>query len=48
VLDAQDAGTPAIVRALVDAGAEVRAVFDDEPSLEDVYLKLLTQGAVHA
>jgi ABC-2 type transport system ATP-binding protein len=47
-LAAQDAGTPAIVRALVDAGAEVRAVFDDEPSLEDVYLKLLRPGAATA
>jgi hypothetical protein len=43
VLDAPDAGTPAIVRALVDAGAEIRAVFEDEPALEDVYMKLLSR-----
>jgi ABC-2 type transport system ATP-binding protein len=44
-LDAPDTGAPAMVRALVDAGAEVRAVFDDEPALEDVYLKLLGRAA---
>jgi len=43
VLDAPDADTPAIVRALVDGGAEIRAVFDEEPALEDVYLKLLAR-----
>ena len=43
VLDG-DAETPALVRALVDGGAEVRAVFDEEPALEDVYLKLLSRG----
>jgi len=42
-LDAPDAGTPAIVRALVDAGAEIRSVFEDEPALEDVYMKLLSR-----
>jgi len=45
VLDAPDAGTPAIVRALVDAGAEIRAVFEDQPALEDVYMKLLSRQA---
>ena len=33
--------TPQIVRMLVDAGAGIEAVERDEPSLEDVYLKLL-------
>ena len=35
-------GAPAIVRALVEAGASIRAVFDDQPPLEDVYLRLLS------
>jgi len=33
--------TPHIVRMLVEAGADIEAVERDEPSLEDVYLKLL-------
>jgi len=33
--------TPTIVRVLVEAGADVEAVEREEPSLEDVYLKLL-------
>jgi ABC-2 type transport system ATP-binding protein len=33
--------TPQIVRTLVEAGAGIEAVERDEPSLEDVYLKLL-------
>jgi len=41
VLDDPDLGAPAIVRALVEAGAAIRAVFDEEPPLEDVYLRLL-------
>jgi ABC-2 type transport system ATP-binding protein len=32
---------PSIVRALVTAGAAIRAVVDEQPSLEDVYLRLL-------
>jgi ABC-2 type transport system ATP-binding protein len=32
---------PAIVRRLVDAGADIEVVEREEPSLEDVYLKLL-------
>ncbi len=48
VLESPDADTPGIVRALVDGGAEVRAVFDEEPALEDVYLKLLARGASKA
>jgi ABC-2 type transport system ATP-binding protein len=45
VLDDQDAGTPAIVRALVEAGASIRAVFDEQPPLEDVYMRLLAPPA---
>ncbi|MEP6593501.1 MAG: ABC transporter ATP-binding protein [Acidobacteriota bacterium] len=41
VLDDPERGTPAIVRALVLAGGSIRAVFDEEPPLEDVYLRLL-------
>jgi len=41
VLDDPDLGAPAVVRALVEAGAAIRAVFDEEPPLEDVYLRLL-------
>ena len=44
VLDSPDADTPGIVRALVDGGADVRAVFDEQPALEDVFLKLLSRG----
>ena len=45
VLEAPDASTPAIVRMLVDAGAEIREVHDEQPALEDVYLKLLGSKA---
>lgn len=41
LLQSHDTETPRIVRALVEAGAEIREVFDEEPDLEDVYLKLL-------
>ena len=41
VLEDPDAATPGVVRALVDAGAEIREVFDEQPALEDVYLKLM-------
>jgi ABC-2 type transport system ATP-binding protein len=41
VLENPDRGTPGMVRALVDAGAEIREVFDEQPALEDVYLKLM-------
>jgi hypothetical protein len=41
VLESLEAGTPAIVRRLVDAGAEIREVFEEQPPLEDVYLKLM-------
>jgi ABC-2 type transport system ATP-binding protein len=41
VLESLEAGTPAIVRRRVDAGAEIREVFEEQPALEEVYLKLL-------
>jgi ABC-2 type transport system ATP-binding protein len=41
VLENPDAGAPALIRALVEAGAEIREVFDEQPAMEDVYLKLL-------
>jgi ABC-2 type transport system ATP-binding protein len=41
VLEDPDAGTPVVVRTLVDAGAEIREVFDEQPALEDVYLRLM-------
>ena len=44
VLDNPDAEAPAIVRALVQAGASIRAVFDDQPPLEDVYLRLMSSA----
>ena len=40
-LESHDSAVPLIVRALVDAGAAIREVFDEEPDLEEVYLKLL-------
>jgi len=43
VLDSHDAETPDVVRALVSAGAAIREVFDEEPPLEEVYLRLLRQ-----
>ncbi|MGH9408950.1 MAG: ABC transporter ATP-binding protein [Vicinamibacterales bacterium] len=39
-----DRATPQVVRALVEAGAEVRAVFDEDAALEDVYLRLLGEA----
>jgi ABC-2 type transport system ATP-binding protein len=40
---AQD--TPALVRRLVEAGANIVSVTPEEPSLEDVYLRLVRQPA---
>jgi ABC-2 type transport system ATP-binding protein len=40
--------TPSIVRALVDAGAGIESVTREEPSLEDVYLRLLDAGPASA
>jgi len=36
--------TPDIVRTLVEAGAGIEAVEEEERSLEDVYIKLLKSG----
>jgi ABC-2 type transport system ATP-binding protein len=41
VLENPDARAPALIRALVEAGAEIREVFDEQPAMEDVYLELL-------
>jgi ABC-2 type transport system ATP-binding protein len=41
LLESHDSDAPRMVRALVEAGAEIREVFDEEPDLEEVYLKLL-------
>ena len=40
-LDTPDEQTPPLVRALVLAGADIRAVEQSEHTLEDVYLELL-------
>jgi ABC-2 type transport system ATP-binding protein len=45
VLESPDAAVPAIVRMLVDAGAEIREACDEQPALEEVYLKLLGSKA---
>lgn len=44
VVDAPET-VPDIVRALVEQGADIREAFDDQPPLEDVYLKLLSTTA---
>jgi ABC-2 type transport system ATP-binding protein len=36
-----DGGTPRLVRALVEAGAAIREVTEENPPLEEVYLRLL-------
>jgi ABC-2 type transport system ATP-binding protein len=41
-LDEPDEQNPAIVRALVEAGAEIKFVGELRRSLEDVYLELIT------
>ncbi len=40
-IDDPDAATPAIVRALVEAGARIRSVVPDDASLEEVYLRVV-------
>jgi ABC-2 type transport system ATP-binding protein len=40
-----DAATPAIVRALVQAGADIVSVIADEAPLEEVYLRLMERNA---
>jgi ABC-2 type transport system ATP-binding protein len=42
-LDGASPATPAIVRRLVEAGAEIESVMPEEPPLEEVYVKLLHQ-----
>ena len=41
-LDDPEVQNPALVRALVEAGAEIQFVGEIRKSLEDVYLQLLT------
>jgi ABC-2 type transport system ATP-binding protein len=48
VLEYPDVATPGVIRALVDAGAEIREAFDEQATLEDVYMKLLGARAVSA
>ena len=43
-VDEPDAATPAIVRALVNAGGEIQSVGEEKHSLEDVYLNLIGNG----
>jgi ABC-2 type transport system ATP-binding protein len=43
--DDPDCGAPGIIRALVHSGAAILEACDDQPPLEDVYLKLLAQNA---
>ena len=43
-LDDPDRDAPAIIAALVTAGARVREARDEEPTLEELYLKLLERG----
>ena len=40
-LETPDDQVPRLIRALVDAGAEIREVFDEQATLEEVYLQLL-------
>ena len=44
-LEDPDTEVPAIIAALVAAGAAIRAAHDEEQSLEEVYLRLLSTGA---
>jgi ABC-2 type transport system ATP-binding protein len=43
-LDDPDAQNPALVQALIDAGAQIRYVEPSAHSLEDVYLELLSSA----
>jgi ABC-2 type transport system ATP-binding protein len=47
-LDDPDGQTPALVRALVEAGAQIRSVMPISHSLEDVYLQLVGAKNVEA
>ena len=42
-VDDAAASAPAIVRRLVEAGAQIQAVVPEEPPLEEVYLPLLQE-----
>ena len=44
-LDAIESGTPAVVRALVQAGADVVSVAPEDRPLEDVYFALVGRSA---
>jgi ABC-2 type transport system ATP-binding protein len=46
-VDEPDVSVPAIVRALVEAGAGIREAYDDQPPLEDVYVSLLSPSKPH-
>ena len=43
-IDDPATATPALVRALVDAGALIRSVVDETPTLEDIYMRLVTEA----
>ena len=45
-LDDPDRMTPLVVRALVETGAEIQAVTEEQHSLEEVYLNLVHQSEV--
>jgi ABC-2 type transport system ATP-binding protein len=44
-LDDPDRSVPLIIAALVAAGASIREARDEEPTLEELYLKLLERGS---
>jgi ABC-2 type transport system ATP-binding protein len=44
-LDDPDRTVPVIIAALVGAGASIREARDEEPTLEELYLKLLERGS---
>jgi ABC-2 type transport system ATP-binding protein len=44
-VDEPESAVPSIVRALVEAGAAIREAYDDQPSLEEVYMRLLSAPA---
>jgi len=44
-LEDPDRDAPAILAALVSAGAAIREARDEEPTLEELYIKLLQRGA---
>ena len=46
-LDDPDRDAPAIIGALVAAGAAIREARDEEPTLEELYMKLLERGTAN-